>query len=45
MPVFLAGRLLEWLRSYVGIKFDQLKAHLFIQDKNQSNLKPVYFEM
>ncbi len=24
------------MRSYDGIKFVQLKAHLFIQDKNQS---------
>ncbi len=36
-----AWRLLEvdeWLWSYDGINFGQLKAHLLIQDKNQSTL-------
>ncbi len=36
MPVCFAWRLLEWLWRYDGIKFGQLKAHLFIQDKKQS---------
>ncbi len=36
MPVLFAWRLREWLRSYDAIKFSQLKAHLFIQDKIQT---------
>ncbi len=45
MPVFFAWRLLEWLQSYDGIKFVQLKDHLVISDKNQLTLIPVYFEV
>ncbi len=45
MPVFFASRLLEWMQSYDGIKYGQLKAHLFIQDKNQLTLILEYFEI